>query len=105
MLGEGGQRSCHIFMMHQNTLGHGKVCRGKIPDCQHTAFHQLIAYLLGMGCGHGDDADMRIQPFAEIRRLLYGENLRLQYMLGNIAIQKHSLMQRENLRSAFPWKE
>lgn len=37
--------------------------------------------------------------------VLYGENLRLQYMLGNIAIQKHSLMQRENLRSAFPWKE
>lgn len=28
-------------------------------------------------------------------------SLRLQYMLGNTAIQKHSLMQLENLRSVF----
>ena len=59
--------------------------KGILLNTKHTKFNSMVIGWGGLGTVWG--------------------NLRLQYMLGNIAIQKHSLMQRENLRSAFPWKE
>ena len=50
------------LVFHDDVVRHLEMHRGEVPDGLNAALQQLITDLLGVGRGHGDDADMYLHP-------------------------------------------
>ena len=73
VVGKQSKGSRHIFALHQNIRGDGKVGGGKIPDGQNPRRNQFVANGLGGASGHGDYPNVDVHAAANIAELAHGK--------------------------------